>query len=116
MTPAKARLDFAAVARGERLVRPTECAVESELDTAGIDVNDEYEVWVFAVLASDGGELLRRDIFDEDILRGASNRVSFTAPFQVMPTKYLLWPKSRTSGFGERRIRDIETAPTQANS
>ncbi len=102
-------IDFAAASRGEWLPRSTELKLEIDLDVSGIDFGDEFEVWVFALLASDGRELLRRDIVDREVLTGAAKRVEVVADFDIRPTKYLLWPKSRSKGFGERVIRDLKS-------
>jgi hypothetical protein len=103
-------IDFAAAASGERLEEPTELQLSIDLDTSGIDLDDDYEVWVFAILGADGRELHREDIYDSDVLSGVSSNVTITASFEVSPRKYLLWPKARSSGFGQRRIRDIRSS------
>ena len=103
-------IDFAAAARGEPLPQAAELRLEVELDTEGIDRREDYEVWVFAILGSDERELHREDIYDADVLNGRKTSVTVTARFEVAPAKYLVWPKSRSAGFGERRVRDLETA------
>lgn len=102
-------IDFAAAARGDQRSGPTRMEVTIDLDVSGLDLDHEYEVWIFALLGSDERELLRQDIVDHDVLRGAKRQVELSGEFAIKPTKYLLWPKSSTEGFGERRVRDIET-------
>lgn len=105
-------IDFGAVARGDHLGEPTTLEISIDLDIEGLDTDDDYEVWVLAILAADGRELLRADVSDDRVMRGETTRVDVAGEFTVRPTQYLLWPKSRANGFGERRIRDLAVEAT----
>lgn len=98
-------INFAAAARGELLSGPTTLEMTVDLDVSAIDFDDEYDVWVFALLSSDDNELLRADITDPEVLTGARTSVDMTGSFTVIPTKYLVWPKSKTRGFTERQVQ-----------
>jgi hypothetical protein len=78
-----------------------------ELDTAEVETRDDYEVWVFALLAEDEVELTRVDIYDPAVLTGASQTVSVDAIVPEPPAKYLLWPKVRNGEWGPRIIRPL---------
>ncbi len=104
---AYADLDFEAAAQGEVLPEPEKLRLEIDLDTTGIEPLDDYEMWVFAVMGADERELLRQDIYDPEVLGGESKRVVVEAEFEIKPAKYLLWPKSASQGFGDRRIHSL---------
>lgn len=100
-------VDFTAVAFGDGLGRVETLRIDLELDTDGIPAWDDYEVWVFAVFDVNGRQLHRDDIYDPRILNGESTHWSITAPFEIRPAQYLLWPKRRDGEWGERRVRDL---------
>lgn len=104
---AHADVDFAKAVQGEVLSEPEKLRLEIDLDTTGIEPLDDYEMWVFVVMGADERELLRQDIYDPAVLAGESKRVVVEAEFEIKPAKYLLWPKSTSQGFGDRRIHSL---------
>ncbi len=87
---------------------PEKMRLEIDLDTSGIEPLDDYEMWVFVVMGADERELVRQDIYDPEVLGGESKRVVVEAEFDTTPAKYLLWPKSASQGFGDRRIHNLD--------
>lgn len=100
-------VDFEAVASGDSLSHAETLRIDFRLDTDGIPPRDDYEVWVFAVLDAHGRELHRDDIYDPRVLTGESASWSTTAPFEIRPAQYLVWPKCRDGEWGERRVRPL---------
>ncbi|MEE9413829.1 MAG: GlcNAc-transferase family protein [Acidimicrobiales bacterium] len=79
-----------------------------ELDTSGIDLAAEYQVWIFALLDGDGNEVHRSDITDHDVLRGDRTRLHLIArDLSAQPTHYVLWPLLSDGAFLERRVLPI---------
>jgi hypothetical protein len=75
------------------------------------------ETWVEAshedvdvFFVADDVELYREDIYDRDVLCGQPTSVSVADRFDAAPAKHLLWPRSTSNGFGERRIRPFPAA------
>jgi len=82
---------------------------ELELNTASIDLDVEYQVWVFAVLAENEKELFRDDIFDADVLSGSTNTILLnTSELQDRPTSYILWPVFADGSFGDREVHQLD--------
>ena len=79
-----------------------------ELPLADFPDRDDYECFIFCLFDGEN-EVYRNDIYDSDILEGRRSRLHITADLDVQPDHFMLCPRTRTGGFGERRVYPIAT-------
>lgn len=81
-----------------------------DLPLADFPERDDYECFIFCLFEGDN-EIYRNDIYDRDILERRRSRLRVTADLDVQPDHFMLCPKTRMGGFGQRRVYPIVADP-----
>ena len=80
------------------------------LITEDIDKSDDISFWYVGIQNKNGDELQRRD-FDRDFLDKVReqkiDQEDFSCYTNDVPYQYVIWPFSKTKGWGERIVRVI---------
>lgn len=97
--------------RANRQGIPTFYSDRIKLRVDDIKSLDDYEFWVFCLLNTDEEELYRSDIHDEAILSKRTAEIEVEAQLTDQPAKYMLWPKSRSEGWGAKLVYDLARFP-----
>ncbi len=80
--------------------------VDLELPLGEIPDSDDYEFFIFCLFVDDR-EIFRKDIYDPEILSKKKKVFELKTELDEVPNRFMLWPKTRSVGFGKRHMFDL---------
>lgn len=80
--------------------------IDITITTSDFDMSLDYDFWYFGLHDENENELMRDDI-NETNLHGDSITIAKEYLLRTTPTKYIIWPHSKTKGWLERKVYSL---------
>lgn len=82
-----------------------------KLNTSEINLEDDYQAWIFAIENDKSEEILRHDLVDKRYFTGELKHFTIDDPKIISknPFQYVLWPLKKNGSFTDKKVYRIKT-------